>query len=258
MRQVRWVIGNWKMHTTPSEAEHLAQQLRQRLGALLQGEEELRVAVCPPFTSLEAVRRALQGSPIVWGAQNCHEELEGAFTGEISARMLQELDCSVVLVGHSERRRYAGEDDARIARKLRRVIECGMRPVLCLGETLAERESGQTEQVLESQLRQGLAQLPPDAWTQLLVAYEPVWAIGTGVAAALEQIADAHTFLRLLLLKLGAPLTVPLLYGGSVTAENAREILLQPNVGGVLVGSASLNVEQFCTIVRLTAARVWS
>lgn len=255
---MRWVIGNWKMHTTPSEAEELARRLRHKLEVLLQQEGELRVVVCPPFTSLEAVRRVLQGSPIAWGAQNCHEELEGAFTGEVSARMLQELGCSVVLVGHSERRRYAGEDNARIARKLQRVVECGMCPVLCIGETLAERHAGRTEQVLEEQLRQGLQGFPATAWEQLLIAYEPVWAIGTGIAATPEQIADTHAFLRLLLVQLGVPLRTPLLYGGSVTAENARDILLQPHVDGVLVGSASLETEQFSAIVRLTAARVWS
>ncbi len=247
---MRWVVGNWKMHTTPSEAAALARQLREVLAPLVVAHPEVRVVVCPPFTSLEAVRHVLLGSPIAWGAQNCHEEVQGAYTGEVSARMLHELGCTVVLVGHSERRRYAGEDDGRIARKLRRVLEFGMMPVLCVGETLAERRAGYTEAVLERQLRCSLAGLPEGAWNRLLIAYEPVWAIGTGVAAEPEQIAGAHAFVSGVLRDLGAPAAVPILYGGSVNAENVRRILAQPTVWGVLVGTASLDVAQFCDIVR--------
>ena len=255
---MRWVLGNWKMYPTPSQSERLAEQLRARLEPMLQHRQHVGVVVCPPFTSLEAVRRVLRGSPIGWGAQNCHEELEGAFTGEISARMLQELGCTLVLVGHSERRRYAAEDDARIARKLRQVVACGRRPVLCVGETLSERQSGHTERVLGEQLRRGLELLPEAGWERLLIAYEPVWAIGTGVAAVPEQIAEAHAFIHRFVQQCGHAATVSVLYGGSVTAQNVCDILAQPYVDGVLVGSASLEAEHFAAIVFRAVQEVWS
>ncbi len=246
------------MHTTPSEAAQLAQALRQELLAEPRGiGPDVQVVVCPPFTNLEAVRRVLQGSGILWGAQNCHEEVQGAYTGEISARMLSELGCTVVLVGHSERRRYAGESDQQIARKLRRVVEFGMYPVLCIGETLEEREKGMTGQVLEQQLGRGLEDFPSGAWKQLLVAYEPVWAIGTGVAAQPEYIAEAHTLVRRLLERLGAPEDVPILYGGSVHSANIRAIVAQREVSGVLVGGASLEASHFRMIVQAVADAVW-
>jgi len=250
---MRWVIGNWKMHTTPSEAEELARRLKELLASVA---ESVRVVLCPPFTSLEAVRRVLRGSPIGWGAQNCHEEVQGAYTGEVSARMLQALECQLVLVGHSERRRFAGEDDGRIARKLRRVLEFQMQPVLCIGETAQERAAGQTERVLEHQLSAALTGLPSQGWQQVVVAYEPVWAIGTGVVATAEQIARAHALVREVLLQLGAPPSVPILYGGSVSAANVREILAVEEVAGVLVGGASLRAEEFAAIV--SAAQEWA
>ncbi|MDW7996711.1 MAG: triose-phosphate isomerase, partial [Bacteroidota bacterium] len=199
----------------------------------------------------------LRGSPIGWGAQNCHEELEGAYTGEVSARMLAELECQLVVVGHSERRRYAHENDQQIARKLQRVLEFGMRPVLCIGETLTERQAGQTEHVLERQLVGVLGRAPASVWEKLLVAYEPVWAIGTGVAATPEQIAEAHATVRRCLMRLGAPEQVPILYGGSVGVRNARDILAVPAVDGVLVGTASLNEGEFCALTRAAAAERW-
>ncbi|MCS7176961.1 MAG: triose-phosphate isomerase [Candidatus Kapabacteria bacterium] len=254
---MRWVVGNWKMHTTPSEAHCLALRLRGELANELERCPRVRVAVCPPFPNLEAVSRALQGSPVLWGAQNCHEEVEGAYTGEVSARMLAELGCQLVLVGHSERRRYACESDAQLARKLQRVVEFGMRPILCIGETLEERRSGQTAAVIERQLSGVLGRVPATMWTGLLVAYEPVWAIGTGVAATPEQIAEAHAVVRRSLLQQGLPSEVPILYGGSVHAGNAESILGIPEVAGVLVGTASLRAEEFCAIVRSAIRRAW-
>ncbi len=249
---MKWVVGNWKMHTTAQEAKLLARRLREELY-----EPELprrvRVILCPPFTSLCSVRDALRGSWLQWGAQNCHEELEGAFTGEISVRMLTALGCSAVIVGHSERRRDAGESTERIARKLRRVLQSGLWAILCVGETLAQRRARRIRAVLKYQLYSALQGLEPQQWESLLVAYEPVWAIGTGQAAKPEHIRQAHALVAELLAHLGAPGHVPILYGGSVTAENAQQILQLPEVDGVLVGSASLDAWQFCTIVRVAA-----
>ncbi len=252
---MRWVVGNWKMHTTPSEAKQLARQLWRLLKSACIGPEVgLRVVVCPPFTSLEAVRRVLARTRLEWGAQTCHEEVQGAYTGEISARMLSELGCTLVLVGHSERRRYAAETDERIAQKLFRVVEFGMHAVLCVGETWHERERGQTVTVLEQQLERGLAAVTQALWPQVLIAYEPVWAIGTGVTALPEQIAEAHTQIRQILHRLGAPESVPILYGGSVSAAAVSNIITQPEVHGVLVGGASLRSGEFNAIVRTVAA----
>lgn len=252
---MRWVVGNWKMYTTPSEAKQLAQQLWRLLVAEGWGPETgVRVVVCPPFTNLEAVRRVLAQTPLEWGAQNCHEEVQGAYTGEISVRMLSELGCTLVLVGHSERRRYAGETDERIAQKVQRVVEFGLQAILCVGETWRERERGQTAAVLEQQLERGLKALTQAAWPRVLIAYEPVWAIGTGVTATPEQVAEAHVRIRHILKRLGAPESVPILYGGSVSAATVSTLIAQPEVHGVLVGGASLDAAEFSAIVRTVGA----
>jgi len=249
------VAGNWKMHTTPQTARRLAEDLRRLLSedpAL----SAVEVAVCPPFVCLPAVREALAGSPIRVGAQNLHPKEEGAFTGEVSPTMLVGL-CDFVIVGHSERRRYFCETDAFINEKVRSALAHGLRPILCVGETLEERRAGQAEEVVERQLRACLAGVEDGAG--LAVAYEPVWAIGTGVPATPEE---AERMMRevvfgtlcALLGEHGA-LEVPLLYGGSVTAENAPALAQQPHIHGALVGGASLRAEEFVRIVRAFARR---
>jgi triosephosphate isomerase len=226
------IAGNWKMHKGPEEAAAFCRSLRDRL----EWVDGVDVAVCPPFVSLGAAVQALAGTDIAVAAQNVHWEVEGAFTGEVSAPMLFELGVYGAIVGHSERRQLFGETDEGVARRARAAIEAGLWVIACVGETEAERESGETEAVLRRQASV-LA-----AHDQLVLAYEPVWAIGTGKTASPEQAQEAHAFLRSLL-------DVPILYGGSVKPDNAAELLEQPDVDGALVGGASLDVDSFAVIV---------
>jgi triosephosphate isomerase len=203
--------------------------------------EGVEVVLCPPFTLLAEVARHLIGTDIRLGAQDCHHEREGAFTGCISAAMLREAGCSYVITGHSERRRYQQETNAQVQQKARAAQQAGLIPVVCVGETLAEREAGKAEAVVAEQLRDSL---PVGGQGHFLVAYEPVWAIGTGRVPGAEDIAAMHRFITQ---ACGA--ATPVLYGGSVNAANARDILTTPGVSGVLVGGASLKAEEFCKIV---------
>ena len=225
------IAGNWKMHKGQEEAAAFGRSLRDRLEWL----DGVDVAVCPPFVSLSAAVQALAGTDIAVAAQNVHWELEGAFTGEVSAPMLFELGVYGAIVGHSERRQLFGETDDGVARRTRAALEAGLWVIACVGETEAEREGGETEAVLRRQAS------VLDAHEQLVLAYEPVWAIGTGKTASPEQAQEAHAFLRGLV-------DVPILYGGSVKPENAAELLSQPDVDGALVGGASLDVESFAAI----------
>ena len=246
------VIGNWKMHGTLVEARALAAGIRDGL----KRPRGVQVAVCPPFTALAAVSEILAGTPIQLGAQNCHHEAAGAHTGEISVPMLAELGCRWALVGHSERRKEMGESDELIHRKLRAVLASGMTPVLCVGETSDERRQGLTFTTVEGQLRAGLAGLGADEIAKTIPAYEPVWAIGTGVNATPAQAAEVQAYLRGLLSELSSKeiaQTVRILYGGSVKAENADALLAEPEVDGALVGGASLNAQGFIGIVRKAA-----
>jgi triosephosphate isomerase len=248
------VIGNWKMHGTLVEARALAAGIRDGL----KRPRGVQVAVCPPFTALAAVSEILAGTPIQLGAQTCHHEPAGAHTGEISLPMLTELGCRWVLVGHSERRKEIGESDELINRKLRAVLASGITPVLCVGETSDERRQGLTFTTVEGQLRAGLAGLGADEIAKTILAYEPVWAIGTGVNATPAQAAEVQAYLRGLLSELSSKeiaQTVRILYGGSVKAENADALLAEPEVDGALVGGASLNAQGFIGIVR-KAARI--
>jgi len=230
------IAGNWKMHKTATEAEGLCLALRDRLVGL----EGVDVAVCPPFTALLAAVSALAGAEIAVAAQNVHWEVQGPFTGEISAPMLRELGVYGAIVGHSERRQYFGETDETTARRAEAALEAGMSVIACVGETQEEREGGETEDVLRRQL----SVLEPHE--NLVVAYEPVWAIGTGKTATPAQAREAHAFIRTLL-------DVPVLYGGSVKPDNAAELLAQPHVDGALVGGASLDVESFAAICEVGA-----
>jgi len=248
------VIGNWKMHGTLVEARALAAGIRDGL----KRPRGVQVAVCPPFTALAAVSEILAGSPIQVGAQTCHHEPSGPHTGEISLPMLTELGCRWVLVGHSERRKEIGESDELINRKLRAVLASGITPVLCVGETSDERRQGLTFTTVEGQLRAGLAGLGAEEIAKTILAYEPVWAIGTGVNATPAQAAEVQAYLRGLLSELSSKeiaQTVRILYGGSVKAENADALMAEPEVDGALVGGASLNAQGFIGIVR-KAARI--
>jgi len=241
------VAGNWKMHRTGPEAVEL---IRQLLDGYRPGRAEVMVA--PPFTALESASRALEGSGIALGAQNVHWEAQGAFTGEISAGMLKALGCAFVIVGHSERRHLFAETDSWVSKKARAVLHAGMRPVVCIGETLAERDAGRTLEVCTSQLQGSLAGVAVEEMTHVVLAYEPVWAIGTGRNATPAQAQEVHAHVREQLVGVfGRPVgeSVRILYGGSVKADNAAELLGQADVDGALVGGASLKAQEFLAIV---------
>ncbi len=244
------VAGNWKMNTTLAEAVSLASALREPLDAV----EGVVKVVCPPFVSLAAVRDALAGSSTAVGAQNVHFEERGAFTGEVSPAMLADL-CTYVILGHSERRQIFWETDEVVNRKVRAALEAGLRPILCVGEGLEEREEGYAESVVTSQLRGALRRV--DSIATLAVAYEPIWAIGTGMAATGEAAEAIMVAIRATLAELygeAAARETPLLYGGSVTPDNVSEFSSQPNVNGALVGGASLDAGRFAEIARQSAA----
>jgi triosephosphate isomerase len=248
------VIGNWKCHLTLSEASALVQQLVRVCET-----EAVDVAVCPPFTALAVVAAALSGTSIALGAQDLFWEPQGAFTGEISPLMLKEVGCRYVIIGHSERRTHFGETDESVARKLKAALGAGLNPIMCIGETLAEREAGRTWAILTKQLEGGLGGTARQDIERVTMAYEPVWAIGTGRNATPQQAQEAHQFIRgRLKERFGAEATerVRLQYGGSVNAENAAGLLQQPDVDGALVGGASLKAEAFAAIVKAAEQRV--
>jgi triosephosphate isomerase len=247
------VAGNWKMHTTVREAHDLAAGLRGRL-ADLDGTD---VVVCPPFTVLAEVGRTLAGSPIELGAQDLHWEAQGAFTGEISAPMLWDLGCTYVIVGHSERRRLLGEDDEAARRKVAAAVANELIPILCVGESSEEREDGRTERIVQTQARIGTLDVPPDQAGQLVIAYEPVWAIGTGRPATGAEAGRVAGLLRGWLREWfgEAADAVRILYGGSVTPETIQEFTAQADIDGALVGGASLDADTFTGIVLTVAAQ---
>jgi triosephosphate isomerase len=244
------VAGNWKMYGTRSEAQALVKGIVA--GAHEAGEVEL--AVFPPFIYLDQAQRELADTPVAWGAQNISSEKNGAFTGEVSASMVAEFGCQYVIIGHSERRLYYAEDDKVVAAKYLRAIEANLRPIVCVGETLAEREAGQTLAVVERQLGAILAlENTAETLYNTVVAYEPVWAIGTGQTATPGQAQAVHRFLREQVAKRDEKLAKALriLYGGSVKRDNAAELMAQPDVDGGLVGGASLDYKHFLDIARL-------
>jgi triosephosphate isomerase len=246
------VIGNWKMNGTLAETRALATAIRDGL----KRPGRVEVAVCPPSTALQTAAEILAGSPILLGAQNCHHEPSGAHTGEIAPPMLVELGCRFVLCGHSERRREMGETDEQIQLKVGAALRHGLTPVLCVGETAEERRQGLTFTTVDGQLRAGLAGLDAAALGRTVLAYEPVWAIGTGVNATPAQAAEVHGYLRGLLSELGSKETaqgIRILYGGSVKAENADVLLAEQDIDGALVGGASLTAPGFIGIVRRAA-----
>lgn len=242
------IMGNWKMFNTVEEAENLVAGIK----AGSYKETEAIIVVCPPFTALSAVSKLIEGSNISLGAQNMHPETEGAFTGEVSPVMIKELRCRYVVLGHSERRQYFHETDEFINEKVKTALKYSLIPVLCIGETLEQRESGQHLPVVRSQFEKSLADISKDDITKIVIAYEPVWAIGTGKTATPEQAEQMHSYIRRLLTeKYGQELgsRVFLLYGGSVKPDNIATLIDKPNVDGALVGGASLKAESFCAIV---------
>ena len=241
------IAANWKMYKTLPEAVDTAREMTARIAT-----ERADVMIAPPFVCLSGVYDVVRHSAIALGAQNLYWEKEGAFTGEVSADMLRSVGCRYVLVGHSERRQYFGETDETVCRKIGAAIGAGLIPVLCIGETEAERDAGRTFAVLRSQLQGGLKGMDPGALSDLVIAYEPVWAIGTGRTASTEQIQEAHAHVRGILAETtnkGLANSVRILYGGSVKPGNAKEILALPDVDGALVGGASLQAASFAAIV---------
>jgi triosephosphate isomerase len=248
MKRRPLIAGNWKMYLTLDEAVHLARAVASTCGQCTDRD----VMIAPPFTALAAVATAMKGLSLQVGAQNVAWEKEGAYTGEISPIMLKDLGVDMAIIGHSERRRIFGEDNIMINRRLCAALDAGITPILCIGETLEEREAGATLAVLERQLREGMTNVHQQQATRVVLAYEPVWAIGTGKTATKEQAQEIHGFLRGLLARLyekNIAETVRILYGGSVKPENIDDIMAQPDIDGVLVGGAALKAESFARII---------
>jgi len=243
------IAGNWKMNKTVAEALDLVLGLKREVN----GVKEVDIVVCPPFTALSEVSKAVIDSNIRLGAQNMSEQNYGAFTGEIAAGMLRDLSVRFVILGHSERRQYQQESDDLIARKAAAAHAASLKPIVCVGETLEQREAGQMEEVVATQTRGSLAGLTPQQIEETILAYEPVWAIGTGRTATSEQAQEVHAFIRQTLAQLAGEQVarkVRIQYGGSVKAANARELLGQPDVDGALVGGASLDERSFADIIK--------
>ena len=252
-RRPRLVAGNWKMHKTPAEGVALARELVE----LMRAKPSCEVAVCPPFTSLESVGAVIRNTSIHLGAQNLHFEKQGAFTGEISASMLLALGCRFAIVGHSERRHVLGESDALVAKKLAAALRDGLTPIVCVGETLEERESDRTAEVLVRQIQAAYSELTPENAGATVIAYEPVWAIGTGRVATPEQVRDAHRLIRATLDRVVVPgvgARLAILYGGSVNPGNAASLFAEEEIDGALVGGASLDAAAFWKIAVAAAA----
>lgn len=253
MIRKKLIAGNWKMNKTASDGVTLTKDIVAEIGR----ETSVDVVICPPFTALESVGRTLEGQAVKLGAQNVHHEKSGAYTGEISAEMLRSLYVTHVILGHSERRTYFGETDAFINKKVVTSLASQLKPILCVGETLAEREAGSTLTVVQTQLEGGLKGVTPEQITTVIIAYEPVWAIGTGKVATTAQAQEVHAFIRDLLTKLyGAPLAqkVRILYGGSMKPSNAAELLAEKDIDGGLIGGASLEAKSFVELVKAAAA----
>jgi triosephosphate isomerase len=249
MGRLPFIAGNWKMNKTVGEALDLIRELKADISRV----KTVEVAVAPPFTALYAVRKELEDSPIRLAAQNLYWEEKGAFTGEVSSLMLKEVGCHYVIIGHSERRQFFGETDETVNRRIKAALAQGLKVIFCMGETLKEREEGKTFSVIERQVEGGLKGLGDQEMENMVIAYEPVWAIGTGKTATPEQAEEVHRFIRGKLAKLYSREVseeIRIQYGGSVTPENVKGLMNQPNIDGALVGGASLKAESFSKIVR--------
>jgi triosephosphate isomerase len=245
--------GNWKMNLTPDDSASLVDEINAVVG----NQSNVQVCVCPPYTSLPVVSDKVEHTEVLLGAQNVHAQSSGAYTGEISAEMLRSLYVSHVILGHSERRQYCGETNSSINQKILSAIQANLKPIYCVGETLDEREAGKTMEVVSNQVREGLESYPSSALDLLVVAYEPVWAIGTGKTATDEMAQEVHAGIRKVLIEIfGEPAaaSIRILYGGSMKPENAAGLLAQPDVDGGLIGGASLSAKPFCDIVEAAIA----
>ncbi|MGC9194071.1 MAG: triose-phosphate isomerase [Syntrophobacteraceae bacterium] len=243
------IAANWKMHKTPSEAISFMETLQKQTGPL----DDREVLVAPPFTALKALRDVLKQKGYSLGAQNCHWEEKGAFTGEISTAMLKDLGCSYVIVGHSERRQLFGETDQTVRLKTAAVIKAAMTPVVCVGEVLEERERAETFEVIDKQLKGALNGLSAEQLSGVVIAYEPVWAIGTGRTATPQQAQEVHAHIRGTISAIftrAIEKTVRILYGGSVKPSNVDALMAQPDIDGALVGGASLEVDSFKSLIQ--------
>jgi len=247
----RLIAGNWKMYKTRGEAVKFIEDLKPRMASV----KHCDVVVAPPFTALADAAEAAKGSAIGLAAQDVHWDVEGAHTGDISTRMLLDAGCTYVIIGHSERRHDHGETDEQVNLKLKAALAAGLTPIVCVGETLDERESNQTRKVLERQFLRGFAGLTPLEFSRIIMAYEPVWAIGTGRTATPEQAAESHAYLReLARSQFGEQAqSVRILYGGSVKPDNIKGLMAQEELDGALVGGASLKVESFAAIISYPA-----
>ena len=244
-----FVAGNWKMNNTATEAAALAKDIT-RLLANLKGAD---VVICPPFTALATVGGIISGTNIGLGAQDMHWEKSGAFTGEVSAAMLRDLYCHYVILGHSERRASFGETDEIVNRKVKAALAANLHPIVCIGETLEQRKVGKTEDIIKNQLQASLKDMDASHCNNLIIAYEPVWAIGTGVTATPQQAQDVHQFIRTIVQHQTDQKTassIRILYGGSVKPDNAAELFSQPDIDGGLIGGASLAADSFTAIVK--------
>jgi triosephosphate isomerase len=253
MIRKKLIAGNWKMNKTSADAVALAHEIVVSVGT----QQDVEVLLCPPFTALEGVAGAIDGSVVKLGAQNMHFEASGAFTGEISAPMLRALFATHVILGHSERRSLFGETDELVNRKVLAALKNQLRPIICVGESLAEREAGTTLKVVQVQAERALEGVSKDLAPGIVMAYEPVWAIGTGKVATTEQAQEVHGFIRGLLTKLfgeGVSQKVRILYGGSMKPANAPELLAQRDIDGGLIGGASLEARSFMDLVRAAAS----
>lgn len=242
------VAGNWKMNKTASEAAALIDAIKQET----EGIDKVDIVVCPPFTDLKDAAAACAGSNVALGAQNVHWEASGAFTGEISAAMLKDLGVTYAIIGHSERRQYFGETDETVNKRTKAALEAGLIPIVCVGETLEERDAGKLEEVVARQIKTGLADLG-SALGNVVIAYEPVWAIGTGRTATPAQAQEAHALIRRTLAELAGGDTanaIRIQYGGSMKPDNAKELMGQPDIDGGLIGGAALQAASFAAIVK--------
>jgi len=249
MGRLPFMAGNWKMNKTTGEAIDLVRELK----AAISGVKGVEVAVAPPFTALYAVCKELEGSSIRLAAQNLYWEEKGAFTGEVSPLMLKEVGCHYVIIGHSERRQFFGETDETVNRRIKAALAQGLKVIFCIGETLKEKEEGKTFSVIERQVEDGLKNLSDKEMKNIVIAYEPVWAIGTGKTATPGQAEEVHRFIRGKIEKLYSREVseeIRIQYGGSVTPENIKGLMEQANIDGALVGGASLKAESFSKIVR--------
>ena len=247
MSRTPFIAGNWKMHKTVAEAEEYIQAFLPRVSSV----DGVDVAICVPYTDLQAMVDSTRGSRVEVFAQNMHEAPHGPYTGEISAPMLTEIDVHGVVLGHSERRQYYNETDRALSHKVLAALNAGLKPILCVGETEEERERGDTERKLRHQVQEGLERLTPEQIAEVTIAYEPIWAIGTGLVATPEQAQDAIAFVRALVADRDRDQAerTRILYGGSVKPDNAAELLALPDVDGALVGGASLDVADFTALV---------